>query len=105
MNQKELDELMETMIKEEKAIMDKKGPDYTNDNLDRTANFLETATAYGITPLQALGAHFDKHCSSFRKFAKGQSLTGEDIKSKITDMRNYLVLARAIIEDMEKYQI
>lgn len=104
MNQEDLDKLMDQMIVEEKAIMDRKGPDYTNDNLDRLANFKETAKAYGMTPLQALGVHFEKHCSTFRKFSKGRKLTGEGIKSKISDMRNYLLLARALIEEDEQKQ-
>ena len=104
MNQKELDELMEKMIVEEKAIMNRKGPDYTDDNLDRLANFKETAKKYGMAPLQALGVHFEKHYSTFIKFSKGRELTGEGIKSKISDMRNYLLLARALIEESKQEQ-
>ena len=92
------------MISEEKAIMGKKGPDYTDDNLDRLANFKETAKKYGMTPLQALGVHFEKHYSTFIKFSKGRKLTGESIKSKISDMRNYLLLAKALIEEDEQEQ-
>ena len=104
MNQKELDELMEKMIVEEKAIMDRKGPDYTNDNLDRMANFKEIAEEYGVSPLLVLGIYLSKHLSSIRKYCTGKKLTGEGIRSKIADSRNYLVFLRGFVEEIEQEQ-
>ena len=95
-------ELFDEMIEKEKAIMSKKGPDYTNENADRLANFKEVARMLGITPLQVLGVYLAKHQSSIMKFCRTGKLSGEPISEKVADSRNYEGMLMGLVEDLQE---
>ena len=95
----DFDELFQKMVNEEIAIMCSKGKDYTRNSPDKLSNFKEAAQEIGIKPEQVIYTHMKKHWAALTTYIKTGKLSGEPIESKILDIRNYLALLRALIEE------
>lgn len=99
MEHKKFDDLFKKMVEEETAIMCTKGPDYTRNSPDKLANFKRAAEEIGITPEQVLYIYIKKHWDAVITYVKNGYLKGEPVESKIADIRNYLALLRALVEE------
>ena len=95
----DFDELFQKMINEEILMMHKKGPDYTRNSPDKLANFKRSAEEIGIKSEQVLYVLIKKHWDAVITYIKTGKLSGEPIESKILDIRNYLALLRALVEE------
>ncbi|MFX0084220.1 MAG: hypothetical protein ACFFAU_01000 [Candidatus Hodarchaeota archaeon] len=102
MTHKDFDKLFKKMIDEEVKVMCSKGPDYTRNSPDKLANFKRTANEIGITPEKVLYVLIKKHWAAIITYIKEGKLKGEPVESKILDVRNYLALLRALIEERRK---
>lgn len=92
--------LLTTMIEEEQTTILGKGEEYTRGQADRLASFKETANFAGIKPRQVCLIYMNKHWQSICNFvATGEVKSNEDVTGRIMDLRVYLALMRAIIEE------
>jgi FtsZ-binding cell division protein ZapB len=78
-----------------------KGSDYIA-NADRLSNFKEAARESGIEPLQAWLVYFLKHIEAIKKFTRKEYHFSEPIEERIMDAINYLLLLRAMVEEMKE---
>lgn len=93
-------ELLSIMEQEEHNTVLTKGEEYTHGNQDRLASFKEAAVFLGITPRQVCMTYLIKHFQALADYVKtGKSRSSEGIAGRIMDLRVYLSLMRAIIED------
>lgn len=99
MTHKKFNNLFQKMVNEEAVIMSTKGKDYTQNSEDKLANFKIAAKEIGIKPEQVIYTHMKKHWAALITYIKTGKLKGEPIESKILDIRNYLALLRALIEE------
>jgi hypothetical protein len=100
MTKDEFKVLLDSMIAEEQVTILGKGEEYTRGQADRLASFKETASFAGITPRQVCLIYMNKHYQSLANFvATGETKSTESIESRIMDLRVYLALMRAIIEE------
>lgn len=99
MNREEFNKHIEEFRVNQDNILHSKGLEYSRSE-DVLANFKRTAEAYGITPLQAWGSHFDKHVDAIKNYCKtGATTSNEGIMGRILDASNYLLLLMAMIEE------
>lgn len=68
---------------------------------DRLHNFKIAAVLKGETPVQALAGMMSKHTVSVYDLCRTGSLDLNVWNEKITDSMNYLLLLRALIEEVE----
>jgi len=100
MNSKTFYELLDKMIAEENKCMCQKGEEYTISSDDRLANFKAIAEAIDMPILKVWFVYAYKHWASIANFVKvGGIKSNEPIEGRIMDLRNYLALGRAIIEE------
>lgn len=100
MTKPEFKELLDRMEAEEHATILGKGEEYTRSQADRLASFKEIASWAGIRPAQVCMIFMAKHWQGMSNFvATGKVLSGEDVTGRIMDLRVYLSLMRAIIEE------
>lgn len=93
-------ELLMSMEQDEQATIRGKGEEYTHGNKDRLSSFKETANFAGITPKQVAMVYMNKHWQGLANFvATDKVLSNEDVYSRIMDLRVYLALMRALIEE------
>ena len=103
MDNKEFYIMFENLVDEERKIMCDKGKEYTKGSKDKLKNFKEIAERISITPLQVWATYYLKHQFSLEHFLNGGEISsGESIRSRIIDLRNYLVLGLALIEEEDK---
>lgn len=92
--------LLEKMIEEEWATIGGKGEEYTRGQKDRLASFKETASFAGIKPTQVAMIYLNKHYQSLAHYvATGETKSNESIESRIMDLRVYMALMRALIQE------
>lgn len=77
-----------------------KGDDYGRPDEDALSNFKESAAAWGVTPLQAWGIHFDKHIIAIKRFGRDGKVSSEAIRGRFRDARNYLLLGEALLSEV-----
>lgn len=89
----------------EMDLMEWKAGEYTNDN-DRIKNFRMVAEFLNMTPAQVALTYLLKHIQSITLAVCGRPYTwawetesGEGLKQRIADARNYLLLLAACIDD------
>ena len=83
-----------------KDIMNKKGPEYTQQDLDILANFKNTGDRLNISAIKVWGCFFDKQVSSVYAHANDANLKkAESIESRFADMINYCHLGLAIFKE------
>jgi len=86
-----------------KDIMNKKGPEYTQQDEDVLANFKNTAERLNTTELKIWGAFFDKQISSIYAHLNNANLKkAESIESRFADIINYCHLGLALFKERSK---
>lgn len=92
--------LLDEMESSEHVTILGKGEEYTRGQADRLASFKEIASFAGVTPKQVCMIFMTKHWQGLAHFvATGQVKSDEDVTGRIMDLRVYLALMRAIIEE------
>ena len=98
-------ELVEEMHAEEVQVMRGKGKEYTKGNKDKLANFKRIAEKLGVSADLVWAVYFMKHLDSQENYlAGGEISSGETIYSRVTDLRNYLILYVAILKEREEQE-
>jgi hypothetical protein len=95
----QFNDIADNCIWECRKLLENKGNDYT-DKTDRLSNFNNLADRIGVHPLLVWYVYFAKHIVAIETFVKDQHLTSEPIEARFTDAINYLLLGRALIEDL-----
>ena len=86
-----------------KDIMNKKGPEYTQQDLDVLANFKNTADRLNTTPLKIWGGYVDKQITSVYAHLNNANLKkAESIESRFADIINYCHLGLALFKERSK---
>ena len=86
-----------------KDIMNKKGPEYTQQDKDVLANFKNTGDRLNMSPIKIWGAYFDKQVSSIYAHANNANLKkAETIESRFADIINYCHLGLALFKERSK---
>jgi len=100
MTQKQFYQLFDQLFKEERQLMQDKGTEYTISSDDKLENFKSVAKRNGLEPLQVCKIYLDKHLDSISNFVKRRrTFSGESIRGRVKDARNYLILLLALIEE------
>lgn len=106
MNNDKFYALLEKMVLQERETMVGKGREYTIGSDDKLANFKNVARDCGLTPLQVWFVYASKHWASICNFVKdGVEASNEPIDGRIMDMRNYLALMQAIVQENRQPKI
>ena len=93
-------ELVEELHHDEMALMRAKGDEYTQRSGDKFRNFKERAEWLGLSPFSVCLCDLSKHIGSLQSMAKGIELSsGESLRSRVIDLRNYLALLLGIAEE------
>ena len=99
----EFNKLANELDKLAKDIMNKKGPEYTQQDLDILANFKNTGDRLNTTPLKIWGAFFDKQITSVYAHLNNANLKkAESIESRFADIINYCHLGLALFKERSK---
>jgi len=97
-------QIIETANKRRQAIMLNKGKEYSKGKEDVNYNFKVFAERYGVrlagTPEYSCLSYLCKHQISIETWAQtGKLSSGEDIFSRLDDIRNYLDILESLIRD------
>ena len=99
----EFNKLANELDKLAKDIMNKKGPEYTQQDLDILANFKNTGDRLNTSPLKIWGAFFDKQITSIYAHLNNANLKkAESIESRFADIINYCHLGLALFKERNK---
>lgn len=105
MTQVTFDKLVKILDNHADKIIERKRPDYTQENEDVLHNFKRAAEEAGITPLQVWLVHFHKQYSAVARFMKNPSAqASEPTVDRFADLRNYLQLGYALLAEHEGAQ-
>lgn len=92
--------LLDKMEQEEHETILGKGEEYTRSQADRLASFKEIASFAGVSPKQVCMIFVAKHWQALANFvATGKTKSSEPIEGRIMDIRVYMALMRAIIQE------
>ena len=95
----EFQSLFDKNLEEIKALMNRKGNDYT-DGRDRLSNFKEQAKRLGMTPYQVWAVYANKHWDAINAFVRNNGqLESEPIESRIHDIIVYSFLLLGIVQE------
>ena len=84
------------------ALLNKKEKEYSNGK-DRLEQFHRAGAVQNIKPTEALLGMATKHFTSITDMAKDPSnFTSQQWNEKLDDMRNYMDLLDALVEDMKE---
>lgn len=101
MDAKSFDEVFETTVESSRKVLVTKAGEYAAGN-DRLHNFKKAAALIGCTPDQALWGFLTKHLVSLSDMVESdEDYSYERWDEKIGDSINYLILLRAVVEDMK----
>lgn len=98
MKNEEFERVFDAVVKQERETLIEKSRDYAGGG-DRLWNFRAGAGISGGTPEQALWGYLTKHLVSIRDICNGKEVTRAQLREKIGDARNYLVLLEALVID------
>ena len=102
----EFETLLKVMESEEHAVVVGKGKEYTRGQEDRLASFKEIAAFSGVRPEQVCLIFMAKHWQSLANYVKTeQTHSSETVQSRIMDLRVYLALMRAIVEEKQQEEL
>lgn len=88
------------LMAEADRVLLSKGRDYTKGSQDRLANFKNSGSDAGITPLQAWLVFYNKHHSAICSYIKsGGQNESEPIFGRFVDALNYLRLGWALVKE------
>ena len=104
MNYKQRKQIIEIANKRRQSLMLNKGKEYSGGNEDINFNFIEVAERLGTrlagTKELICLVYLEKHILSMEKWARdGKLSSGEDIFSRLDDLRNYLDILESLIRD------
>lgn len=107
MNYQQRKKIIEQANKRRQSLMLNKGKEYSGGNEDINFNFKEVANRLGTrlagTPLYACLVYLLKHQLSIEKWARdGVLSSGEDIFSRLDDIRNYYDILETLIRENSK---
>jgi len=91
-------EFYDQLILEEKELLHKKGEDYT-DGHDRLSNFKEEGKRLNVSPIQTWAIYAWKHINALEKYVRDGRVASEPVRERVKDLRNYLALGLALIEE------
>lgn len=102
---KRFETLAQLFMAREKVLLGLKGKDYAADR-DRLENFHQQAAFQGARPEEVALTHFLKHVCAITKAVRErryvwawQTESGEGLKQRFADARNYLLLLAACIDE------
>lgn len=102
---KRFEALMEMFIARERMLLGMKSKEYAGDG-DRLENFHQQAAFQGVRPEEVALTHLLKHICSITKAVRERRYawvwktdSGEGLKQRFTDARNYLILLAACIDE------
>lgn len=98
MNHEQLAKLEQAINESEHALLFNKNADYASKE-DALSNFKQLAKLLGTSPEQILIVYLMKHISSILRYVRDKKLSSEPIESRIHDVRVYMLLLAALIED------
>lgn len=90
--------IIESQIKRSTEVLVNKAKEYATE--DRLHNFKVVAEEQGTTPIQALAGMMCKHTVSVYDMCRSGEYPIELWSEKITDSINYLLLLRAMVEEI-----
>lgn len=97
-------EFVEHLLKIQAAeivVSDDGQKEYAHDADNCFANF-DSDADHGVSRLQSIATHLNKHMRGIKAFVNGHRSQREDIRGRIKDARLYLALLWAAIEDEER---
>lgn len=108
MEQKDFLKCIEDTLTQCRSVLAGKGAEYAGSE-DRLANFKRGANLTGATPLQVAFIYASKHYDSIASFvaktARKEPVTlSEPIEGRLTDLINYCLLMRAIIQEARSHE-
>ena len=97
----------EEFIQETFELSDAKRIEYTEGNQDTDVhtNFRRIGDELGLNPVKVLAVYLIKHFKSLLTFFKlGQTFSNESLRSRVSDIVNYLILLLSYLhyEDMKE---
>ena len=102
------EKLVKEFLDEENKILSWKGNEYTT-GVDRLQNFREIADFIDCTPADVALMYMLKHVQGIKKQIKEGRFTwawetegGEGLKQRFADVRNYLLLLAACLDEMSE---
>jgi hypothetical protein len=98
MTKEEFTEFRRKLNEECEGLLDCKGSDYTTGN-DRLDNFKRVSEVTGVTPLGVWSVYFLKHVLAIMKYVRSHRVESESIRGRFVDVRNYIDLGMAIIDE------
>lgn len=102
MNQKEISDLANVMLSECFTLLQEKNKDYSIEE-DALAGFKNVAKEIKVTPLKVWFVYARKHWGAISNYVRNNGkIESEPIESRLTDMINYCILLKALIEDEKK---
>jgi len=105
MTYEERQKIIEELTQKRFQLLFNKGKEYSGGNQDINWNFKEVAQRLGTrlagSPIFVCLVYLEKHLISLEKWARdGKLSSGEDIHSRLADLKNYLdILETLIIEE------
>ena len=102
MNKRDFNELTRDLSAYSQEIIDKKGPEYTQESLDVLHNFKATAERLNISSLKVWSIFFDKQVQSIMSHVNNPALDkAESLDSRFADIINYCYLGYALFVERE----
>lgn len=96
----QFEKLTEEIFDQIRKMRDTKGKEYANSQIDRLANFKDTAAELGLRPEQVLLVYSEKHGRAIKNYCKhGKSFSTESIEGRILDRIVYDFLLIGLIRD------
>jgi hypothetical protein len=98
----ELQQLIDSTTQVESTLLFNKNKEYTKGSIDVLLNFKEIANELNISPFKVWHVLYKKHSNSLLHWLNdGEMSSGESIESRITDLRNYLLILKGLIIDIK----
>lgn len=93
--------LLGEIQEKERAVRADGQKEYAHDADNCFANF-DSDADHGVSRLQSIATHLNKHMRGIKAFVNGHHSQREDIRGRIKDARLYLALLWGAIEDEER---
>jgi hypothetical protein len=100
MTNQKFKELIQKATQNSVDTLTKKNADYADASTDALSNFKESAVFAGVTPVQSCMVLIGTKLSRLRNLMlNDKKPRNEAIEDTILDMRNYLIILEALIQD------
>lgn len=98
MDQTTFDQVVKKQMMRCEAVLQRKAKHYALSGVDRLEQFKKMAKLENTTPIQALGGAMAKHITKFFDMSTyPHNFKEKDWDETITDVMNYLILAKALV--------